>query len=128
MFAGLSLTGIGLYLTLPASLDDFPHPLQGEFRIWHGFFVFLSLISIGQIYQEHIRKQLKKWQKYPDGLAHLALWLIIIWSGFLLYYPPLWLDELINMSSVHWYSSLGLLVMLPAHALFHKPKKKSTAS
>ncbi|MFC0118565.1 hypothetical protein [Pseudoalteromonas xiamenensis] len=124
VYVGMVITGIGLYLTLPASVDDFPHPLQGDFRMWHGLFVFISLFSIGQIFQEHIRKQIKKWRRYPDGVIHLLLWSVVIVTGFLLYYPPLWLPEWFNLSNTHWYVSLAIIAVLPFHAIYHRPKRK----
>lgn len=123
VFIGLALTGIGLDLTLPATSDDFPHPWHGDMRVAHGLFVFLGLMSFGQVYQEHIRKQFKKWRQYPDGFVHLSVWLLTIVTGFLVYYPPMWLSEWLDIARIHWYLSLVMILVLPAHVLLHRPKR-----
>ncbi|MFC3031697.1 hypothetical protein ACFOEE_04090 [Pseudoalteromonas fenneropenaei] len=126
VFVGCMLSGIALYLTQPATMNDFPHPLHGEFRFWHGLFVFLSLVSFGQTYNEHIRKQIKKWRSTPDGALHLVLWLLLMSSGLLLYYPPMWLTDIVSIASLHWYFGLLLGLILPLHILRHRSKAKST--
>lgn len=116
VFSGLVISGVGLYWCLPASIDDFPHPLNGVFRQWHGVFAFASLISIGQIWAEHIRKQINKWRRYPDGALHLLIWGGLIVSSYWLYYPPMALNEWLNIGQIHWWLGVALILMLPLHA------------
>lgn len=123
VFFGLIISGVGLYWSLPASPDDFPHPLNGAFRQWHGLFTFLSLLCIGQVWADHLRKQLKNWRRHLDGVMHLALWLSLIITGYLLYFPSDTLTAWLNIGQLHWYLALALVVMLPLHILLHRHKK-----
>ncbi|WKE64554.1 hypothetical protein PVT67_12860 [Gallaecimonas kandeliae] len=115
-FLGLVASGIGLYLCLPKSLDEFPHPLAGSFRQLHGAFAMLGLGLLGYLWSDHIGKKLRHWRRHPDGLIHLGLWLALVLSGYLLYYPPACLEGLVPLSALHWYLGLGLVALFPIHA------------
>lgn len=114
-FSGLVISGIGLYFCLPASFDDFPHPFNGAFRAFHGLTAILALLSLGQMWSEHIHKKIKKWPRTPDGVIHFTLWMLLIISGYCLYYYPGILPEAFGMGDLHLWLGIALLIFLPLH-------------
>jgi hypothetical protein len=111
----LIISGIGLYLCLPPSEDEFPHPFNGTFRQFHGAAAYLALIGLGYMLGDHIAKKWRYWRRHLDGVMHLILWLLLSITGLLLYYPIMVLDA-IAMGTVHWYLGVTLLLVYPAHA------------
>jgi MFS family permease len=116
LMLAVSLTGIALYWMAPATEDDFPHPLNGLFRELHGASMALCLIIFGYMLAEHVQKKLAKRGHYWDGYLHLGVWIGLIVTGLLLYYPQTLFDDWgINMPQWHWYLGLALIAIMPLH-------------
>ena len=112
----LAATGILLNWLAPASLDDFPHPLSGLVRELHGLGAALGLMIFGYMLAEHVQKKLAKHHHYWDGYLHLLLWVALIISGLLLYYPQEVLAEAgLNVPLIHWYAGLVICALFPLH-------------
>jgi len=112
----ISITGVALHFMAPASDDEFPHPLSGLFRELHGVSMALGLVIFGYMLSDHVQKKIAKRKHHWDGYLHLGLWILLIASGLLLYYPQDSLEALgLNMPLWHWYVGVGLLLLFPAH-------------
>lgn len=120
VFLGIAITGIALLVLLPASEDDLPHPLSGILRQYHGAFSFLSLFMLGFFTSDHVAKKIRYYTWHPDGVVHLVLWLLLVVTGYFLYYPNDAVSELMHMSLLHWSFGLVLLVLFPIHVLRKK--------
>jgi MFS family permease len=118
----ISLTGVALYALAPASLDDFPHPLNGLFRALHGVAAAAAMLMLGYMFANHVQKKIAQhkrgWRKQVwDGYVHLSLWVLLIVTGLLLYYPQ---DALPAVAQLHWYLGLVLMVVFPVHYFWRK--------
>jgi len=112
----LVITGIILKWMAPATEDDFPHPLNGLLRELHGLSAALGLMIFGYMLADHVQKKLAKHKHYWDGYVHLSLWLLLIASGLLLYYPQEIFEDLgLSVSALHWYLGLFLCGLFPLH-------------
>lgn len=120
MVVALSGSGIALYF-LTGTADELPHPLNGLFRSLHGIVSAFSIFIFGYFFSDHVQK---KWIKYKsrlranlwDAYCHFSVWVLLIVTGLLLYYPPAILDEMnINVGSIHWYLGLILSGLFPLH-------------
>lgn len=114
------MTGIALVILAPALPDDLPHPFAGALRQGHGAFATLGILLFGFMLADHARKKLKTHKYSADGLLHLALWTLLIISGYLLYYPLPWMD----MLEVHWWLGIALIAILPLHIARRKLRGK----
>ena len=114
IIVAVALTGIALYVLAPENADDFPHPLNGLLRELHGVSAMLGVFMFGYLFADHVQKKLQRKKHHWDGYVHLALWVVVVASGLLLYYPqePL---EFLNMASIHWYAGLALSIIFPLH-------------
>jgi nitrate reductase gamma subunit len=112
----LVATGVILRWMAPATEDDFPHRLSGLLRELHGLSAALGLMIFGYMLAEHVQKKLAKHKRAWDGYAHLGLWILLIASGLLLYYPQEFFEALgLNIPALHWYAGLILGVLFPLH-------------
>jgi hypothetical protein len=116
----LSGTGIALHF-LTGNAEELPHPLSGLFRSLHGVVSAAALFMFGYFFSDHIqKKRIKykhKWHSHLwDAYFHFTVWILLITTGLLLYYPPAVLEELnVNMGSIHWYLGLILSGLFPFH-------------
>lgn len=121
LLIAVSATGIALHFMAPAAEDELPHPLNGLFRSLHGAASMLAVFMFGYLFSDHVQKKLAKykyqWRTHVwDGYCHLAVWVLLIVSGLLLYYPQEILTAVgINIVSVHWYVGLLLIGLFPLH-------------
>jgi hypothetical protein len=120
----IGLTGVVLYLIAPAAPDDLPHRLNGLLRELHGVAAALATFIFGYFFAVHIQAKLVKHGLYRtrqvwDGYIHLTVWVLLLVSGILLYYPH---EVGVNVSLVHWYAGLLLIVIFPIHFWRKKPK------
>lgn len=117
----VGITGVALYFMAPANEEELPHPLNGLFRELHGFASALAIFIFGYLFADHVQKKLAKykhqWQAHLwDGYLHLSVWLLLIVSGLLLYYPQDFLSTIgINVPLIHWYVGLILMGLFPLH-------------
>lgn len=119
-FSVLALSGVALAVCAPGE-DGLPHPLNGRLREIHGLGAYVGLIVFGYFLAEHVRKKLIRYRfsktaRPWDGYLHLWLWVALVASGLLLYYPQdLGLDTPVSVASVHWYLGVLLLGVFPVH-------------
>lgn len=110
----LALSGVILYSALPATADDLPKAWYNMARQWHGALAMLGLMALGYMLSDHIEKKWRYWRKHVDGVLHLLLWLLLVVSGFLLYYPPT--EGEWPISAVHWWLGIALCLWFPLHS------------
>lgn len=121
----VSITGIALYWMAPANEDELPHPLNGLFRELHGVVSTIAIFMFGYLFSDHVQKKLAKYKDHWnvhvwDGYLHLSVWVILILSGLLLYYPQEILSAMgISAPHIHWYAGLILIGLFPLH-FWHK--------
>jgi hypothetical protein len=108
-----SLSGLGLYL-IAVPEGELPHPLNGLLREIHGTSAMFGLFMFGYMFAHHVQKKLAKPAHHWDGYFHLALWVLLVLSGLLLYYPPEFIPGT-AISSFHWYVGAGLFIFFPIH-------------
>ena len=111
----LAATGLLLFYLAPDP-DGFPHPLNNLFRQIHGWMAALFLVLLGFMLSVHIEKKWKRHLRRFEGGLHLSIWILLIVSGWLIYYPPEW----INFEWIKWvHIILGFVicVFFPLHAL-----------
>jgi hypothetical protein len=118
----MSITGIALHLMAPDSDDELPNSLIGLMRELHGAAIFLAIFMFGYFFANHVQKKLAKYKlkgraQVWDGYCHVSVWILLIVSGLLLYYPQDILESLpaINIPAIHWYTGLILLALFPWH-------------
>jgi membrane protease YdiL (CAAX protease family) len=118
--AVLAVTGVALAYCA-AGEDGLPHPLNGLLREIHGLGAFLGMIMFGYFFAEHVKKKLARYRRARagrpwDGYLHLWLWLGLVATGLLLYYPQdVGLQSPISVASLHWYMGVILLGLFPVH-------------
>jgi len=122
-FVMLCVTGVLLYTCIPATPDELPHPNSHMWRQFHALFSFIGMLNFGYILGEHIKRKWHRWRNHMEGLLHAMNWAVLIISGYLLYYPQSYLDSWMNMSEIHWYAGLSLILLLPFHILLRMPQK-----
>ncbi|HMU65884.1 MAG TPA: hypothetical protein PKE57_01985 [Cellvibrionaceae bacterium] len=119
-FAVLAFSGLALVLLAPSE-DGLPHPLNGVLREIHGVGAAFGLFMFGYMFSDHVKKKLVRYRKTRaprpwDGYLHLWLWVALIVSGLLLYYPQEIAGESpISMAKAHWLAGVGLIFLLPLH-------------
>jgi hypothetical protein len=94
-----------------------PHPLQPWVLRVHALFAFGTLWLGGLLWAVHVAPNWRRHHRRLSGIVSVALLLLLIGSGYLLYYVA---DERwrLSTSTLHW--ALGLLALVPflVH-LFH---------
>ncbi len=117
----ISITGIALYFMAPPSEDELPHRLNGLFRELHGAASAFAIFMFGYLFSDHVKKKLAKykhqWSAHIwDGYLHLGVWVLLMISGLLLYYPQeVLLEWGINIPNIHWYLGVLLIGLFPLH-------------
>ncbi|RYY75462.1 MAG: hypothetical protein EOO52_08675 [Gammaproteobacteria bacterium] len=119
VLVALSVTGIALHIISPTNADDLPHPFSGLFRSLHGAISAVSLCMFGYFFSDHVQKKLAKfkyhWRTHLwDAYVHLTVWILLIISGLLLYYPQDVFDGTMVIN-LHWYSGVVLAALFPLH-------------
>lgn len=117
----LAVTGIALYVMMPTE-GELPHPLNGLLRELHGIFAAFGIFMFGYLFGDHVQKKIYKQQHHWDGYLHLSLWIMLVISGLLLYYPQEFLPETFA-HGVHWYAGLALCICFPLHFLRKRIKR-----
>jgi hypothetical protein len=86
----------------------------------HGGLAFLALWFGGMMWGTHMLKGWSQKRRRWSGLALLTVFLVLIVTGYLLYYAG---DEDLRakISLVHWIIGMGI----PAAYLFHRLSKKA---
>lgn len=117
----ISVTGIALYFMEPGSEGELPNPMNGLFRELHGIFSALAIFTFGYLFADHVQKKLAKHSKHWnlhlwDGYLHLTVWVLLVVSGLLLYYPAEFMETIgVNIIKIHWYLGLLLMSLFPLH-------------
>jgi hypothetical protein len=112
----LILSGLVLFWLSPTNTDDFPHPLSYFFRQVHGWTSAIFLLLLGYMISDHMQKKWRRQQRRIEGILHLSLWLFLLISGWLIYYPP----EFFNFEWIKWshiISGFLICVFFPVHSL-----------
>jgi hypothetical protein len=93
----------------------------------HGAGIMLSLIALGASLG-HLQSGLKNRRYEYGGIALLALFGFLIFSGWLLYYGPTseWHDRI---SKIHWITGLATAAAFIFHLYFwrERPKRRGRA-
>lgn len=112
----ITITGVALYIMTPADEDSFPHPLTGLFRELHGVSMVLALVMFGYMFADHVQKKFAKGKHHWDGYLHIGVWVVLIITGLLLYYPQFFIEEAgVVVPELHWYFGLLLMLLFPLH-------------
>ena len=113
---GLGIFGSGAlwlafhyFLRGQGAFGPMPHPGEHWARIAHGGFAFATLWLVGMMWERHVTKAWARPHRRLTGLFLLLVLLVLIVSGYLLYYLG---DEalLAQVAMLHWM--LGLLAPL----------------
>lgn len=121
--AGLWLSGVawlGLH-TFARQQTEFgpaPHPAEHWMLAAHGLFAFAALWTFGMLWSGHIVAAWKTGRHRLSGLATASTMLLLIATGYLLYYAG-GDDTRPVVSALHWV--IGLI--LPAAYLWHRRVK-----
>ena len=108
-----SVSGFALYL-IDMPEGELPHPLNGLLREIHGVSAMFGLFMFGYMFAAHVQRKLAKPTHYWDGYLHVALWVLLVLTGLMLYYPPEFIPATIT-ESLHWYLGAGLSIFFPIH-------------
>ena len=117
--AATLLTGAGWLLAhyfLPLPEEAARHPLETWSIRSHGLAAMLALAVHGAYWQQHIARASQQRRHFFSGMALLAGWLLLIMSGYGLYY---FTDEALraNTSLAHWLTGLALPLLLVIHII-----------
>ena len=112
---GLWLSGILwlVYHYFERQQTDFgpaPHPLEHWWLALHGLFAFASLLVFGMLWSAHVVGAWKTKRHRVSGGAVFGVLLVLIVSGYLLYYPA-GDDALSTTALIHW--AIGLALPMP---------------
>ena len=111
------------FLTQKARFGTVPHPLEPWTLKLHGAFAFAALWCGGLLWGMHIVGGWRSGRRRWTGIALSALGVLLIASGYLLYYAG---DEDLRAvtSIVHWGIGLGAPIAFLAHRLFKDKRKR----
>lgn len=115
--AATLLSGLGWLLAhylLPLPEDAARHPLETWSIRSHGLAAMFALAVHGAYWQQHIAHASRQRRHFVSGILLLAAWLLLILSGYGLYYLT---DEGLRATTslAHWSIGLALPVALLAH-------------
>lgn len=102
------------FLRTPGPFGETVHPLEPWMMKLHGAAAMLALFFLGSLMNSHIRRALKSRRNLASGWSMIAVLLLLIFSGFGLYYlagesdRPLW-------SLSHWLPGLALGPLFVVH-------------
>jgi hypothetical protein len=93
-----------------------PHPLQPWALRAHALFAFGTLWLGGLLWAVHVAPNWRRHHRRMSGIVSIALLLVLIGSGYLLYYIA---DERwrLSTSTLHWVLGLAALVPFLVHLL-----------
>ncbi|MBI1365804.1 MAG: hypothetical protein GC153_07565 [Alphaproteobacteria bacterium] len=123
--AGLWTTG-AVWLVLRNFLESSgefgraPHPLEHPMLAAHGLFAFAALFLLGVVWTRHIAFAWRKGMRRPSGVLLVALTIVLIASGYLLYYAG---DDGVRAKTSLIHEAVGLAALLPF--LVHRFKKRA---
>lgn len=103
--------GVPVYLSRYAEFDLRPSYLAIQI---HGLFGVVFLVLFGFILESHVLKRIRKPRHRQSGVLVLGVLVVVILSGYLLYYLGAPLGREIS-SSVHSIGGVGLVVALFWH-------------
>lgn len=111
------------YLRVPGQFGETVHPLEPWAIKLHGASAMVMLFFLGSLMNSHIRRALKAGRNLVSGWAMIASMLLLIATGFGLYYiagesdRPTW-------SALHWVVGLGLAVLIVLHVLLGRATRQ----
>ena len=101
------------FMRVPGEFGAQPHPLEYWWLRLHGAAAMLSLISLGSMLPVHVRRAWELRKNIATGLIMSAVLLVLITTGYALYYfaggGRIWI------SFVHWGLGLTLPLALGWH-------------
>jgi hypothetical protein len=104
------------FLTQHTDFGDAPHPMEHWSLVAHGALAFASLWLMGFLWGAHVVKGWRLRRHRKTGSVLLAIMILLIASGYLLYYLPS--DDLRGPTGViHWVIGLMMPLALLAHWL-----------
>lgn len=124
---GLWLTGTlwlvyHYYMTRKTLFGTEPNPLEQWWLQLHGLFGFASLWTIGLLWGVHVLAGWRSRQRRWTGTILFSLLLILIASGYLIYYPPS--DESLGLIvKIHWIIGLGTALVFLIHRFVARTKR-----
>jgi hypothetical protein len=123
LIAGSGYAWLVAHYLLPLPEFAARHPLETWSIRLHGAAAMLALAVFGALWQQHIGHALRQRRYFRSGVALLAGWLLLIASGYGLYYLT---DEALRatFSQAHWLLGLALPLALAAHIAHAFTKKR----
>ena len=129
---GLWLTGVlwlvfHYFMVQDTSFGPSPHPLEHWWLSLHGLFAFATLWMFGFLWSAHIVGGWKSQRRRISGSLLFAALVLLVASGYLLYYPPTE-ESLPLIALLHWI--LGLAAILPflGHRFWQSAVRSSQAA
>ncbi len=91
-----------------------PHPLQPWALRAHALFAFATLWLGGLLWVVHVAPNWRRGHRRPSGILSVAALLLLVASGYLLYYVG---DERwhLSVSTLHWVLGLAAIVPFLVH-------------
>lgn len=119
IFALLALSGIAwlvarFWLRPVTEFGESIHPLEPISMKVHGGMAMLMLFFLGSLMNAHIRRAIKAGRNLVTGWGMIAAMLLLILSGFGLYYLAGEADRGV-WSAVHWVLGLAASLLFIAH-------------
>ncbi|MES2296530.1 MAG: DUF4405 domain-containing protein [Pseudomonadota bacterium] len=119
--AALFVSGVAwlvahFFLRSAGQFGEAASPIEPWAMKLHGAAVMVALFFLGSLVNSHIRRALKTGRNRSSGLAMMATLLVLVFSGYGLYYlasegdRPVW-------SAVHWIVGLALGALILVHVL-----------
>jgi hypothetical protein len=104
------------FLNRQGEFGSEPHPLEAWWLRLHGVAAFASLWLGGLLWGLHVRPGLTRPNRRTSGIVLIALFALLVLSGYLLYYAGAdWLRDGVRL--VHWLVGLFLVLPFLIHSL-----------
>lgn len=124
-FSGVAWLVLHYFARTEGEFGIVTHPLEPIMLQVHGFVLMPALLSLGGILFGHIGNGYKYKRNKISGLTMLALFTILIGTGYILYYTG---SDLIRQASslAHWVIGLAAPALFVKHAVI-RAKRTSSA-
>jgi hypothetical protein len=122
-------TGVGwlvahYLLRVPGDFGIPTHPAEPWWLRVHGAFAFLAIWTGGMLWGVHVVKAWREHRHRWSGGFLLGLLLLLITTGFLLYYVGS--DEVrVVVSKTHWITGLTLPLLYLLHRIAKKKRRRT---
>jgi len=104
------------FLRPVGAFGELPHPLEAWSMTLHGGAAMLMLFFLGSLLNAHVRRAVKSGRNLVTGWGMVAVMLLLIATGFGLYYIAGDGDRA-SWSAVHWIVGLSAGVLFALHVV-----------